>query len=125
MYVEQFLDAKEVTVGDKTYKISRIPALKAHGIYSRIVRSVGDLGKLGMTMLPEDITRELFGFCAAKNEAGGWTVLDTEDSINTYLPRLIDLIALQLKMVEENFGFFEDGRLITLLGLPAESKPSA
>lgn len=124
MYVDQFLDPKEVTVGGKVYKISRIPALKAHGIYSRIIRSVGDLGKLGMTMLPEDITRELFGYCAAKNEAGGWTVLDTEDSINSFLPKLIDLIDLQLKMVEENFGFFNDGRLIKLLGLPEASKPN-
>lgn len=125
MFVEQFLDAKEVSIGGKTYKTSRIPALKAHGIYSRIIRSVGDLGRLGMTMLPEDITRELFGYCAAKNDAGGWTVLDTEDAINSFLPNLIDLIALQLKMVEENFGFFDDGRLIKLLGLPEESRPSA
>lgn len=120
MNIEQFLDKKEVEIGGKQFLISRIPTLKAHEIYVNMVKATGDYGKLGLTMLPMDIVRDLFGYCAAKIPTGGWTVLDTNDTVNTYLPSLFDCIQLQYQMCEYNFGFFIDGRLTTLLIPKAE-----
>lgn len=124
MFVDQFLDAKDIAVGEKTYRISRIPALDAQSVYADIIRTTGDYGDLGMTMLPEQLAMRLLKYCAVKNEAGDWIVLDTRDVVNSYLTKTIDLISLQMEMINHNFSFFKDGSLTRLLGLPAASKPN-
>lgn len=124
MFVEQFLDPKEVEVGGKTYRISRIPALEAQAVYADIIRTTGDYGDLGMTMMPESLVLRILKYCAVKVETGDFIVLDTRDIVNTNLTRTIDLIALQLEMVKHNFSFLTDGSLTSLLGLPVGSRQS-
>jgi hypothetical protein len=105
---EKLKDPKEEKIGNLTCYVSKIPAFYAQ----RILLAGGSaLSTLDMTKLPESVILELLSYTAVENENGGKVVLDGIEMVNVMIENPKDLIALELKLVEYNFGFFFDGSL--------------
>lgn len=118
MNIQDFIQPEEKEIRGKVYLLSHIPALPAQKIYADIIKASAGYGDIGMTMLPRDITMALMKYCAVKAEDGGWFPIEREEDVNIHFPNLIDLIAVQLKLIDLNFGFLTDGSLRDLLGVP-------
>jgi hypothetical protein len=112
--VDSFIEPKEVVIGDRTFTVSKIPAIQAQRIYGKIIDVVQEKGDIGITALPLDVGAELLKYTAV-HDANGKMPLDTNDKINSTFVNLFDLIELQTIMVKENFGFFFDGSLLKVL----------
>jgi hypothetical protein len=105
---EKLKDPKEEKIGNLTCYVSKIPAFYAQ----RILLAGGEaLTTLNMTKLPESVILELLSYTAVENANGGKVVLDSIELVNVMIENPKDLIALELKLVEYNFGFFFDGSL--------------
>lgn len=105
---EKLKDPKEEKIGDLTCYVSKIPAFYAQ----RILLAGGEaLTTLDMTKMPESVILELLSYTAVENANGGKVVLDGIEMVNVMIENPKDLIALELKLVEYNFGFFFDGSL--------------
>lgn len=120
--VDSFIDPKEVTIGDRVFTISKIPAIQAQKIYGKILDVVREKGDIGVTALPIDVGMELLKYTALHDKDGGKMPLDTTDRINNTFVNLFDMIELQTIMVKENFGFFFDGSLLKVLASPEGSE---
>ena len=116
MNYEKFIQPKEITVGDRTFAISKIPAMEAMSIYSELAKAVSANGALGMTMLPSSVNKQLLGYVALCDTDGIWVSLSTDSIINEiFRDDFGDLQQVIIEMVEENFGFFVSGKLLDKL----------
>lgn len=119
--VEAFLEPEEKEIGGKKFLISLIPAIQAQRIYADVIKATDGNGTLGMTMLPKDVAMELLSWCAFEcNDK--FMVFETSDQINSYLPRLINLIELEVAMIRKNFDFLFDGGLQRVLESPTQAE---
>lgn len=104
----QLIDPREVKIGNKTFFTSTIPAFYAQ----RIMLTAGPaLADLDVSKLPESVILEILSYCAVKNDNGDGIVLDEIELINMAFESTTQLIELEMKEIEENFGFFFDGSL--------------
>lgn len=124
MNYEKFIQKKEVQIGDKTFCISKIPAIEATAIYPSIAKYYSDYGLIGLTMFDVELTKKILSYAAAYNN-GAWEVLELETTISTSLPDQSTLKKLVMLMVKENWGFLVDGSLRELLGLAEAEEESA
>lgn len=116
MNYEKFIQPKEVGIGNRTFAVSKIPALEAQPLYNVISKSVSDNGVLGITMLPITIVKQILGYTALYDSDGIWLSLSTESIINdVFKDDFGDLQQLLMAMVKENFYFFVSGRLLDKL----------
>ena len=123
MNYEKFIQKKEVQIGDKTFCISKIPAIEATAIYPSVAKYYSDYGLLGLTMFDMELTKKILSYTAAYNN-GAWESLDLDSRIAQSLPDQRDLKKLTVMMVKENWGFLTDGSLRDLLGLAEEEAES-
>ena len=121
MNYEKFIQKKEVQIGDKTFCISKIPAIEATAIYPSVAKYYSDYGLLGLTMFDMELTKKILSYTAAYNN-GAWESLDLDNRIAQSLPDQHDLKKLTIMMVKENWGFLTDGSLRDLLGLAEEEE---
>ena len=120
MNYDKFIEPKQISIGERKFTISKIPALKAQVIYPAVAKSVSENGALGMTMLPTATVRDILNYVAVYDESNDYNkVLDTEDSIgNTFNTNVGDMVTVVVRMIHENFGFLTDGNLLALLEAP-------
>lgn len=111
MKYENFISPKTVMIGNREFTISKIPAVQAQEVYTKILKETDGFGNLGFTMLSKDTILMLTSYTAVQNDAGEKVVLDIAVSLNSYCPNLQDLHDLIFAMVRENFGFLFDGHL--------------
>ena len=123
MNYDKFIEPKQISIGERKFTISKIPALKAQVIYTAVAKSVSENGALGMTMLPTATVRDILNYVAVYDESNDYhKVLDTEDSIgNTFNTNVGDMVIVIVRMIHENFGFLTDGNLLALLEAPEEA----
>ena len=105
---DELQEPKEFKVGNLSCAVGKIPAFYAQRI---ILAAGGALSDMDMTKLPESVILELLSYCAVKNPAGEYKVLDDLGVVNLLIDSPKDLIAIEIKAVEYNFGFFLDGSL--------------
>lgn len=116
MNYDKFIQPKEITVGDRTFAISKIPAMEAMSIYSELAKAVSANGALGMTMLPPSVNKQILGYVALYDKDGIWVSLSTDSIINEiFRDDFGDFQQVIIEMVEENFGFFVSGKLLDKL----------
>ena len=120
MNYDKFIEPKQISIGERKFTISKIPALKAQVIYTAVAKSVSENGALGMTMLPTATVRDILNYVAVYDESNDYNkVLDTEDSIgNTFNTNVGDMVTVVVRMIHENFGCLTDGNLLALLEAP-------
>lgn len=79
------------------YTISKIPALQAQSI---LLAATEAFQERNFASIPRVVTLEMMKYVAHNN-----IVLDSEVMLNTHIPTLEVLIALQIKLAERNFDF--------------------
>lgn len=119
MEPKKFIEPKLVKIGDKTFVISKIPAVQAQQVYGAIMKECKDDGDIAMTYLSEKTGLALLEY-AAYDAAGegnkdAWLPLDKANAINTYCSNIENIIELQAAMIRYNFSFLFDGNLQKVL----------
>lgn len=114
MEFDSFLDPEEIELGGTKFTISRIPAFQAQQIYGDVIRSADGVGDIGMTFLPEPVSRLLLKYTAFC-DGDTWFVLDQEQRMDRAFKTLHTLLRLEVAMIRKNFGFLFDGGLQSLL----------
>lgn len=118
MNTEKFIKAKEISINNRTFVVSKIPAMDAIPIYNEVAKSVSDNGILGITMLPQKTVREIVSFTALIDDDGISLVPNTEQVFNSIFSEDFgSLQTLIISMVKENFDFFVNGKLLEQLAV--------
>ena len=118
MNTEKFIKAKEISINNRTFVVSKIPAMDAIPIYNEVAKSVSDNGILGITMLPQKTVREIVSFTALIDDDGISLVPNTEHVFNSIFSEDFEsLQTLVISMVKENFDFFVNGNLLEQLAV--------
>ena len=118
MNTEKFIKAKEISINNRTFVVSKIPAMDAIPIYNEVAKSVSDNGILGITMLPQKTVREIVSFTALIDDDGISLVPNTEQVFNSIFSEDFgSLQTLVISMVKENFDFFVTGKLLEQLAV--------
>ena len=116
MQYEKFIQPKEIGIGNRTFAISRVPALDAQPLYNVIAKSVSDNGLIGITMLPGSIVEQILGYTALFGDDKIWLTLSNKSIINeVFQDDFGELQQLVVAMVKENFDFFVSGKLLDKL----------
>ena len=111
--VEKTLRNKEtVVIGKNKYVISSLPAIAAQKL---LLKAFGAFQKGSISDLPDDLLMELVSYSAIINENGAEVQLMNEQIIDMMIADPTDLMELEARMVEKNFGFLADGRLQKIL----------
>ena len=105
-------DKEDITVNGRKYFIGRMPALKAERL---LIKSIGAISAGGFSALPEEALTELLAFAGGYNSQGGEVRFENEDIIEMLDIPLEDLIEIQARLVEKNFGFFANGGINRVL----------
>lgn len=114
MNYQSFLDPEEKVIDGTKFTVSRIPAIQAQKVYGDIMRSITDIGDIGMTFLPEPVSRELLSYTAFCDD-GTWFEIDQDQRMDRAFKDLQTLIKLEVAMISKNFGFLFGGLLQDLL----------
>ena len=118
MNTEKFIKAKEISINNRTFVVSKIPAMDAIPIYNEVAKSVSDNGILGITMLPQKTVREIVSFTSLIDDDGISLVPNTEQVFNSIFSEDFgSLQTLIISMVKENFDFFVNGKLLEQLAV--------
>ena len=99
---------EKVKIGEHTYVLSSIPAFQAQKI---LMKAVAALATGNIADIPPDVVLELLSYSAIINQNGAEVQFENEELIDMMVGDPMELIELESRMVEKNFGFFGDGRL--------------
>ena len=110
--MKELLHPEKVKIGQHTYVISTIPAFHAQKI---LMSCVGAFANGGISGIPPDTILEILSYSAVINQNGAEVVLENEGLVEMMVGDLMELIELETRMVEKNFGFLGDGRLKDVL----------
>lgn len=106
---EELIEPKKFKSGNVEYHVGKIPAFYAQRI---LLKSGAALRDFALDKIPEDVILDILSNVAVINDNGEPVVLDDIDVINILLgDKTKELIEIELKAVEVNFGFFFDGSL--------------
>ena len=124
MDAEKFISPKEVTVNGRQFVISQIPAINALTICNKITNAISKNGIIGITMLPEDVDRDILSYTAISE--GGIKISPDTDRLfsDTFKEKIADAKELVILMIKENFGFLIRGDLLGKLAGLAEATDS-
>jgi hypothetical protein len=118
MNYNEFIQPREITIGNGCFAVSKIPALVAQSeIYPAVAKALSSDGALGLTMLPSRVVSAMLAYTAQRKEDGNWFELDSVDRVNKSFPNIKDMHRLVVEMIKENFGFLIDGGLHEVLGV--------
>lgn len=98
---------EKVVVGGKTFIVKKAPATVAYEVALRY-KKVGEKGK---DEISEQMTclNALMKYVDVDLGDGRTMALDSESVINQHIKSVSDLVDLQKKIMEVNFGFFLEG----------------
>lgn len=120
MDYNKFIQTREITIGSRTFAVSKIPAIDAQAkAYPAVAKSISTDGILGLTMLAPGVVLDILKYSAVRLEGGNWLELDSIDRINKTFPEVKEMHRLVLEMIKENFSFLIDGSLHDVLGAVA------
>lgn len=119
MDYNKFIQAREISIGSRTFTVSKIPAIEAQTqSYPAVAKAISTDGILGLTMLKPSAVLDILKYSAVRLESGSWMELDSIDRINKTFTEVKEMHKLVVEMVKENFGFLIDGSLREVLGVP-------
>lgn len=117
MSYEKFLEPKEVTIEDKTFVISKFPAIAGRKIVTKYISN--GMPKIGNYEINEEQMLELMKYVAAIDSNGNKVVLVTEGLINNHVVSKSSswemLVKIEMAMMEYNCAFFRNGSISTFL----------
>ena len=118
MNYENLILPKTKNIGNRSFTISKIPALVAQtAVYPSVVKALSDNGAVGVTMLPSSVVKTILRYVAIKEDDGTFSILDNDAKIGEVFDlNFGSLSAVVAAMCTENFGFLTDGSLREVLG---------
>jgi hypothetical protein len=118
MNYKDFIQPRELSIGNRCFTVSKIPALVAQSeIYPAVAKALSSDGALGLTMLPTRTISSMLAYTAERTENGDWLELDSIDRVNKAFPNIKDMHRIVIEMIKENFSFLTDGSLHEVLGV--------
>ena len=106
---EQLIEPKKFNYEGSEFYVGKIPAYNAQKI---MLRSGDALKKFDMTKLDEETILELLSYSAVVNKGGEAIVLDSPEMVNAVIGQNTELlIAIEVQILMENYGFFLDGAI--------------
>ena len=105
-------DKEDITVNGRKYFIGRMPALKAERL---LIKSIGAITAGGFSALPDEALTELLAYAGGYNAQNNEVRFENEDIIEMFDVPLEDIIEIQARLVEKNFGFFANGGINRVL----------
>lgn len=94
------IEPKEVTINDRRYILSKVPAVEGREIVAKYPLS--NIPKLGEYDQSEAIMLKLMAYV----QTGDGIPLTTRALVNNHVPDAHTLMMLEKEMLEYNFGFF-------------------
>lgn len=109
---KKLLEPKEIQIEDKTFIISKFPAIAGRKIVTQYVTN--GLPKIGNYNINEEQMLELMKYVAVISD-GKQIQLITKGLIDNHVVSQISswemLVKIEIAMMEYNCGFFQDGRI--------------
>jgi hypothetical protein len=115
------LEPQEVTINDKTYILSKFPAIDGREIIAGYPMT--GIPKIGEYKANEQIMFKLMSYVAV-NTPNGQIRLSTRDLINNHVPDWEVLMKIEGMMLENNCSFFRDGRASTFFDGIVQKAPA-
>ncbi|MDR0675974.1 MAG: hypothetical protein LBF97_02915 [Elusimicrobiota bacterium] len=107
------IDPKEIIIGNRTYIISKLPAVVGREIIYKYPTSLTP--KIGDYAVSENTMLKLMKYVAVKFKNGTEQTLSTKELINNNVDNALDLLKLEFEMLEYNFNFFRSGKFSDFL----------
>ena len=99
------IEPREITVNERPYIISKVPAVEGREIVAKYPLS--NIPKLGEYGQSEEIMLKLMSYVQAVPGGGSAPIpLTTKALVNNHVPDAMTLMLLEKEMLEYNFGFF-------------------
>ena len=105
--MNELIDPKEIEINGYTFTISKFDAVAGREIVA--VYTSSGLPKIGDYKTNEAIMFKLMGFVAVTTEAGKLIRLSTPELVRNHVKDWETLTRLELKTIEYNCSFFQDG----------------
>ena len=113
------IEPKEITIRNRTYIIHKLPAITGREILAKYPTTLGKIF-INVNNYEENkkIMLLLMSFVMVKDAIVNGEkiniVLKDENLINSWVYNWEDLVLLEKEMIEYNFSFFQDGKLLSL-----------
>lgn len=106
---------------EKTFIISKFPAIQGREIICKYPLS--GMPKLGDYQVNEETMLKLMSFVAVPLENGDILKLNTKALVDNHMPDWETLAKIEMKMLEYNCSFFQNGIISAFLGRITEKIP--
>lgn len=106
---------------EKTFIISKFPAIQGREIICKYPLS--GMPKLGDYQVNEETMLKLMSFVAVPLENGDILKLNTKALVDNHMPDWETLAKIEMKMLEYNCSFFQNGIISAFLGRITERIP--
>lgn len=113
------LEPKEIQLNNKTYVLSKFPAVEGREIAMQL--PISALPKLGDYKTNESIMFKMLAYVGVRAANNQLIMLSTKDLINNHVKSFEDLMQLEWLMVEYNCSFFQNGKVSSFLAWIAET----
>lgn len=107
------LKPKEIEVKGCKFIISQMPCTVAQEVAFKL--PPGLIPIMGNFTQAEDMYVKMLSYCERIYDDGRHVKLISKDIIDNNLPDFETLLLLEKEVIEYNFGFFDTGKLLTLL----------
>lgn len=107
------IEPKPFTIGDRTYILSKFPAVAGREIVAKY--PVSNMPKLGDYAVSEETMLKLMGYVGVERGDDEPLMLSTRALVDNHIPDWETLAQLEWAMMEYNCSFFANGRFSTLL----------
>lgn len=106
---EELIEPKKFKFDGSEYWVGKIPAYQAQML---LLKSGDAIKAFDLTKIDEATVCELLTYAAVVNKTGDPIVLDSPEIVNMVIGNNTKLlIAIELQVIMENYGFFLDGGL--------------
>lgn len=107
------LKPKEVEIKGCKFIISQMPCTVAQEVACKL--PPGLIPMIGNFSQAEEMYIKMLSYCERVYDDGRHIKLISKDIIDNNLPDFETLLLLEKEVIEHNFGFFDPGKLLTLL----------
>jgi hypothetical protein len=105
------IDPEEFPLGDKTYILSRFPAVAGREIVAKY--PVSNMPKIGEYEVSEATMLKLMAHVGVKRDGADTLMLTTKALVDNHVDGWENLARLEWAMMEKNCSFFANGRAST------------
>lgn len=102
----------KIEVNGTNYFVKKMPALAAERL---LLKSIGAITQGGLSAFPPEALTELLTYAGGYNANGGEVPFADEETVDMLGVPLEDIIEIQAKVIEVNFGFFAGGGINRLV----------